>query len=389
MTRLYERAMWRAVLTGFGLLATACADELRPLEAPCGPPPSATCVARASGPCDPLIPLDQVCDGLVWRCPEGSEARAPETPEAVCRPYASGRPHVLGPVLPLGGRCLMLVDADVTAGADPSAYRAAVLPELPRFGACPQDDLQSGPFVHLDGLPADVFADVNDVAFGPRGVFAVHRLARRDLTLPFGVEVLGAAVSRVGEAGLEVSADLGFEGHGYRSLALDGTGLHMFDAFGLPDLLLEDVGVLRASVDRALDPDAYRWLQTNGQFGISRFARQVVFEVGPQHHVAFWPGLERWVMVSVAGFGDTVFMATAPSPAGPWTDPEDLHRCHLPSDDPDAFCDSARLVPALADPGAPRQLVLTYRVDTLASDQAEREAARPQDYQPVMVWLAR
>jgi hypothetical protein len=369
------------------LLWAGCQDGTDALDTPCGPPPALVCVARASGPCDPLMTVPPACEGLEWRCPQGSQPRRAVPPAAACRPFAAAQPHVLGPALPVGERCLLLVDADVTRGADPGAYRAAVLPEVPTFGECLQDDLQSGPFVTLEGLPPEHFADVNAVAWGPAGTFAVHRLARRDPSLLFGVDILGAGVTRAGPAGLRLGPGLGFETDGHRALAVQGDFLYLFDAFGTPELLVEAVGLLRAPVDRATEPGAYTWLGADGRFGAPEAQRATVFQVGPQHSVTFHPGWGRWVMASVAGFGDTVFMATALRPEGPWSASKDVHRCRLPPGDPDAFCDTARVLPALQDPSEPAQVVLTYRVDTLAPDQAARRAADPQAYLPVMVWL--
>lgn len=366
----------------------ACVDDGQPLETPCGPQPLLRCVARAAAPCEPLAAVDPVCEGRDWACPAGSVVRQVVARTDACRPYAAGQPHVLGPLVPVGDRCVMLVDADVTAGGDPGAYRGALLPELPRFGECPQDDLLDGPFVRLEGLPPDTFADLDDVASGPAGTFAVHRVVRREPQALFGVDILGAAVTRVDDAGLRVTADLLFETDGYRSLAFDDGWLYVFDAFGTPQDSLEDVGVLRVRPERALDPLAYAWLALDGAL-LREVPNPVrAFGAGPQHHVTFEGG--RWVMVSVAGFGDRVFMASAASPAGPWSGSQEVVRCALPEDDPDAFCDSVRLVPALRDPWENgRQLVLTYRIDTLAPDGAARKAAHPERYAPVMVWWRR
>lgn len=369
-------------------LVGGCEDESGPLRSPCGALPEWTCLQRSAGPCSPLASVQLECRALAWTCPEGSTVRQAVEPPEVCAPaFRDFAPKTLGPLVPDGDRCLMLVNGDVTAGLGPDRARTVILPDPPLLGACDLGVPRGGPgWVHRGGLDRDDIVDVNDVVQTPAATYAVHRLFRRAPEMVFGAQAVGASLVQVA-AYMPAPKPPAWPGHGYRSLAAAGDWLYMFDCFGAPDFLLEDCGVLRAPLNQALEPDAFRSLNTNGEFVRDPVDRQVVFRAGPQHHVAYHPGLRSWLMTSVGGFGDTIFVRAASTPDGPWLGAVDVHKCKLPSDDPDPFCDSARLVPALFDPERPSQVVLTYRVDSTAPDREARIEARPSAYWPQMVWV--
>lgn len=337
------------------LLASACVDDEGDLENPCGPAPDLVCGARADGPCAPATALAPVCDGAAWGCPAGSEVWPPFETAPLCEVPAEIQ-HV-GPAIPDGGRCRLVVNGDVTGD---EGRRTWAVPEGP--GACPAEVEAAELFDRAQLSPVQI-VDLNDVVVTPRGRLAVHRLFTRVDADPFGVAALGASVVRWPEgAPMPVPNPPQWSGHGFRSLAVDGDTVYLFDCFGAPVDLLEDCGVGRAPLDRATDPSAYAWLKTDGRFAPGLEDRQAVFRAGPQHSLTWHPGLDRWVMVSVAGFGDTVFLSTAARPEGPWSAPRDVHRCVLPDG---GFCDSARLLPSLWNPADPGWAALTYRVDHL------------------------
>ena len=85
------------------------------------------------------------------------------------------------------------------------------------------------------------------------------------------------------------------------------------------------------------------------------------------------------LLSTVEGFGREVELWTSDAPEGPWTR-RASRRCSLPRDDRDAFCDSARTLPSLWDPLVPNEVVLGYRIGTLADDFAARFRSRPIDY---------
>lgn len=365
----------------------ACADDTGPLPGPCGPAPEWTCLGRAAGPCSVYEGRAPVCGDAGWVCPLGAVRReALEPPERVCRPTFDGLvPGALGPLVPRGDRCWMLVDADVTAGPAGRAPQVVELPEHAVLGSCELGTLTDEAWVDASGLDADDVVDVDDVIATDEGVVAVHRLFELDPNALFGVEAVGASVVRAGDD-MPVPKPPHWSTPGYRTLATHSDFVFAFDCFGLPQNLLEDCGVLRAPREAAADPTAYVYLRAFGRY--DRVGdRQVVFRAGPQHHVAdLGDHLDRWVMVSVAGFGDTVFLQhAARGDVTGWSAPVDIHRCRLPPNDPEAFCDTVRVVTALYDPEQRGELTLTYRVDTLAEDKAERITRDPAAYGPVMV----
>lgn len=369
------------VLLASTALGLGCVDE----SSPCGPPPEWQCAWLRQGPCEPAVILPPECPGLEWVCPEPTVERPAPAPSR-CRPTFEGRvPGTLGPLVPLGDRCGMLMDADVTAGPAELDTRVIDLSAASSLAACGLGALTDEPWVDDAGLgPADV-VDVMDVEATPDGVLAVHRLFELAPQALFGVEALGASLVRA-DRGMPVPRPPQFNTHGYRSLAVDQSYAYVFDCFGAPDALLEDCGVMRARLDDAFDPAAYEWLRESGTYGGAGDPK-VVFQAGPHHHVAdLGLALRLWVMVSVAGFGDTVFLQHTwrGDPAG-WAAPVDVHRCELPPDDPEAFCDSARVLTSLYDGDRHRELTLTYRVDTLAADRPARIARDPEAYGAVMV----
>lgn len=281
----------------------------------------------------------------------------------------------------------MLVDAEVTGALGPKPGQGVALVTPQPFGICPVGTPGDGPWLDRSGLAPEHLIDLNAVAHTPAGTFAAQRLFRRAPESVYGVEAIGGSVVRVRDAVITTPNPPAWSSHGYRSLAYDDGWLYVVDCFGTPVDLLEDCGLMRAPVEQADRPEAFLWLQRGGGYASDDSARQVVFRAGPQHDLAYHPGLGQWLMSSVAGFGDTIFVRTADHPGGPYSAPRDVHRCNLPQDDPGAFCDTVRLVPALLEPELPRQAVLTYRIGSTSEDADARIRAQPSEYASMMVWV--
>lgn len=374
-----------ALLAGAGCVDDTGALTAEPLDTPCGDPPEFNCIAQVAGPCSAYQRVPAECRNERWVCPVSGFQHTAAEPATDCRPsILEGAPAAFGPLVPVGRECRMGVSVDVTGDADLQASWA--LPQFPVFGSCPAFSTGRPSWVSRDSLLGEDIVDANDVVATPEAVFAAHRLFRRAPEAPFGVEGVGASVVRMRGDRMPVPKPPAWSTHGYRSLAWQGEFLYVFDCFGLPDFLIEDCGVMRARLDEVEDPAAYAWLDVTGDFVAAPAERKVVFEAGPQHDVAFHPGLGLWVMVSVAGFGDTVFARTAPQPTGPWSEAVDIARCRLPDGDPAAFCDTARIVLPLGDPLRPQQVALTYRVDTTAEDRESRRRSNPAAYSSVLTW---
>lgn len=321
--------------------------------------------------------------GLRWRGPASSSGAFGHTVPAVFE----GAVVTLGPALAADARCGLMLDADVTAGVAQTEAKWGVLdPNLP-FAACPAEPAEPAPWRMAPPLRDPAIVDINAVLRTEAGQVVAHRLFARDLGQAFGVRGQGASVVAMRQLEIPAPNPAHSSTHGYRSLARQGEWLYLFDCFGLPEQLIEDCGVQRVPLMQADLPQAYMWLQRDGTWSQRTTQRQVVFQAGPQHDVQFHPGLNRWVMLSVAGFGDTVFVRTAEQPAGPWSPPRDVHRCELPRGDSAAFCDTVRIVVPLLDPLEPQQAVLMYRVDSTAQDSQRLRLEDPAAYASRMVWV--
>lgn len=356
----------------------SCVDGTGLLQSPCGPMPPWSCVARPA-PCAAPVALAPECVGQQWLCGDGAYPHQAVPSGTQCAPFFDGVAVTLGPALQAEARCGLMLDTDVTAGVAQALPQWGVLDPRQPFSACPANSPQAAPWRLAPPLSDTDIVDINAVLQTEVGQIVAHRLFARDLTQPFGVRGQGASVVAMRPSQIPAPRPAHSTTHGYRSLAQHGEWLYVFDCFGLPEQLIEDCGVQRVTVAQAGLPQAYAWLQRDGTWSARTGQRQVVFQAGPQHDVQFHPGLNRWLMLSVAGFGDTVFVRTAEHPAGPWSPARDVHRCELPDGDRAAFCDTVRLVLPLLDPLNPRQAVLTYRVDSIAPE--------PGAYASRMVWV--
>lgn len=352
-------------------LGLGCVADVHPLTGPCdglGEPPD--CVLPANG-CMPRARVDAMCDelGPAWRCPSPSERpRAPPpVAGAVC-----GLPEgvtTVGPAIPAGGGCGLLVDADVVGSL--SSGPRLWGPADPALRPCPNGRLREVP-VRRGAVEGPAFPEVGSIARLGGTTWAATRHVIRDPAMAFQVRITGASVVAM-EPGPVIPFDPPrVPTPGYRTLLAEPPWLWQFDCFGLPERLIERCAVARIDPGSASFEPAY--LRTDGRLTPGPPTAddpadvEVVFEAGPQHDVVYHPGLGVFLMVSVAGFGDTVFGRVAERPEGPWGPPVDLHRCDLPPAPDDLapgelapFCDTARILVHLHDPRRPLLALLVYR----------------------------
>lgn len=363
---------------GFGLvcllgLGVGCEEGVGQLQSPCANLAQArpVCVVDP-GLCKPLRMVLPVCvGGTEWRCegPARALEGAPRQNGGQCAIDFAAR-ATLGPEVPRDdGGCGLFVDADVTRLGAPARFLDRL--ESVEGGPCPRGrPREVAPTPGLEERYLDVL-DVIRPKDGP--VLALVRIVLPDSGQLFGVDIRGAALVPVDPLSGQLQPPTrSWPSPGYRSMvAAAGPGgewLYMSDCFGVPENLLEDCGVAIARPEQAEEPTAWRYLSPSGAFDADGASDALVlFRAGPQHHLSYHPGLGRYLVVTVAPFGDTVVGLSAPDPAGPWSDPVPLHRCDLPDPapvDPSAlrpFCDTARLLTARYDPRSPGSALLTYR----------------------------
>ncbi len=364
----------------FALSGCYLAHDVAPAPVACAAEPP-RCVTRAS-PCDAAQPVDAVCAGDIWACPDGASRYVePWIDEGACLPLEGELDPFLDGVheapipVAFGDECRWLVPL-----VDERPYQVAAIPA----STCDGLALRSREPVLT--LADDAFAGIQASFLDGAGrVRALTRGWRYDATAPFGVRDLGVGLATVeGDRLLppptwlfDPSLDLGdaavpFEDH-----------LYAYGCPGDPHELLEDCIVGRARLDRVDEPAAWSILGAGG-WGAGDPSR--VFGSGPHRGPVFAdPRSGVFVHVYVIGFGDRVEITRAPRPEGPWSTTTVLTRCELPDDDPDAYCAGPVVYLDRWDPFAPGELLVGYSIGTTAADGERRRREDPRAYWPRIV----
>lgn len=364
-----------------------------PVDPTCGEPDLA-CVQPRDGACGPWEIVAPECAGRAWRCPAGSREHEAVEPEEGCRPFAGGpftRVHGAGFLLPDADTCRFVLDGvDLEDGSfvEFPAVTAAPAP----FGACPEvGDVIGPPRSVLDrSVIGDMLAiALHDAARVDGTTWVFYRRYVFDPAEPFLFRSDGTSVARWDEERRRIRVDdrvtwPPIQEYGDAAFLHDGA-LHAVGCYGEPDFLTFRCRLARTT---AADPTAgAAWEYFAGRdWSPAADDAAVVFNSGPeQSAVRFVPGLDRWVLLFVAGFGSEVEIRTAPAPQGPWRAARRLVRCDLPPDDEQAFCREPVLHLDRMDPLRPDRLVVSYAIETLADDGDARRRADPRAYWPRMV----
>jgi len=355
-----------------------CLAELRP-----------ACVAREAGPCSPFRAQEAVCVDRRWECPSGTEQHVRGAANR-CLPYGDAegltRLITVGPALELGSHCVTMINGDVTSPSDDLDHTGVALAPDPHFGACPTTSDVMQPLLDRSVIGPDLIVDVMDTVEARGETYSLVRLFIVDPDAVFGVTAIGSQfVEHEVDGSFAPTPRVRFGDGFYRSMLVRGDTLYLYTSVG-DESLTGRVGVGRASVDVLVDESVTVESWDGRAWVVDRDIRFGVFEAGPQFHVSEHPD-GRLLVTSVEGFGDRVVMSTAEAPEGPWLTQPRSQPCALPRDDPSAFCDSARALASLWDPTEPSEVVISYRIGSLAEDWEARFAARPRQYWGPIDWV--
>ena len=322
--------------------------------------------------CEPWRIVDTLCgDDLRWRCPVGAEPHERASGDEACRPFAGTyeRLGAIGPEVPVGEGCAMLANGEVSTLGMPFEHLATPMGAPNPFGTCPAATSMPSPLLDRSFLPPDFIVNVMDTLSIEGETWSLVRLFVLDPEGGFGVTALGTSwLPHRSDGMFTPTGDLTWLDPVHRSAVVHDGFVYLYESSGEPGLSAP-AHLSRAPIGLHTEPAAYEPVGRD------------LFDVGPHFAVTRLPsGL--FVLTTIEGFGDTVIVRTAPAPEGPWSAPQSVHRCLLPDDDPEAFCDGAQILESRLDPTRPDEVAIAYRIGTLTPGWETRD---PRDYWPPIV----
>lgn len=271
------------------------------------------------------------------------------------------------------GAALVVVDDAVVDGADVPSLAIAVPPQ-----ATLDDCLASASF--SGGAPASA-VDPPDLAplsgFVAGGVASLYYVDPTYGSVGLATQDPSDGVFRPGPA-LLWTADRPT----YGTAAVTTGGDVYVLACAAARFLDADCFVARAPTASADDESAYAYYVGGGRWSPRVDDAWPMTTGGESLDVAPLPS-GTWLMAYAPPLGSTILLRSGLSPEGPWSSPLPVATCDLA--DPDMFCGSVHLHPALAAPAG--TFVLSYAAASLSSDVASRKAAEPTKWWPRLVAL--
>lgn len=330
-----------------------------------------------------------------FACPDESQLYVPpEDSSSSCLPAREALRQLgtAGIAVPEADRCLWILDAAVDeAGLSvpdpgfswPSAGDTSC-PDAPAFlGSARASVVDRGVFsrpVLVSLLDAVRLGDVT---------WVYYRVYVFEAGAPFGIRSLGTGAARWDEVGSRlvlhdrlVSLPGGYE-LGEAAVVHEGQ-VHLYGCRGPVGLFRTECVVARltGAPNDLEDIELYAGDET---WTRDPLAARPVLRSGPERWaLRFHPGMGKYVMSFVPGFGNDVRLRTAERPEGPWTEDVRLTLCELPTDEPDSFCREPTLHPELVDPRRPNEIVLSYDIDSMSEGDLRRERD-PEAYWPRLI----